>query len=94
MGTTTTATISKYIRFIQALVIQDIIYTFSHCHMSQSSHNSITTCAKIFELQNSFLKTKGCNCKIAAKVNISHIPLHIYFHTGTCNLSDVEDNYF
>lgn len=70
--------------------------------MSQSSHNSITTCAKIFELQNSFLKTIYKESTVynrallqrAAKVSVSHIPLHFNFHTGTCDFNDVKENYF
>lgn len=65
---------NTYVRFIRALVIQDIIYfSFPCCHMSQSSHNFITTCAKIYELQNSFSKAmyKKYSYRRPAKANVS-----------------------
>ena len=89
---------NMYLRFIQALVIEDIIYSsFPCCHMSQSSHNTITTCAKIFELQNYFAKTmcKKYSCKRPAKIDVSYLPFQYYFYTGTCNLSGKKElNYF
>lgn len=79
-----------YVSFIQALVIQDFIYySFPCCHMSQSSYNFITTCAKIFELQNSFSKTmyKKYSCKRPDKTDVSYLPFQYYFYTGTCNFN-------
>lgn len=86
-----------YVRFIQALVIQDIIYfSFPCCHMSQSSHNFITTYAKIYELQNSFSKVmyKKYSYKRPAKADVSYLLFRLLY-TGICNFNGKREvNYF
>lgn len=89
---------NMYVRFIQALVILDTIYSsFPCCHMSQSSNNFITTCAKIFQPQNYFSKTmyKKYSRKRPVKADVSCLPIQYYFYTGPCNFNAKKEvNYF